>query len=302
MKSGNPSEWETGPPRRILGMKIWQVALLGGMAMLDCLVLVVGAVLLLGAVPSTPGGGLMADAPATSTPVVPPLGATVAPSPSITPMSLAFQLPTYTPYGTPAETFTPTPSETFTPTPSVTGMMEGWVKFSVPTIEIWMPGSFVAGNPKTDTDAIIASLKEKGANYNWDLLKKQLGSLRENYVMWAIDSYQINPNVVTNIAFAYGVPHPGEPLGDYATRLVRSLSDGFRLVEQSKARHPEYEAVLIILEPIESAETPTQMAFYFLRHQNLIWGVMCFTAADEMTVRLPDFNRMVETFRVLQPL
>ncbi len=292
MQFNTQPDWDTGAPRRILGMKVWQVALLGGMAALDCLVLVVGAVIILGAPLSGPGGGLAAGALATATPVVPTPGSTVAPTPSITPITMAFQFPTYTPYGTPAETFTPSPS--------VTGMMEGWVKFSQPTIEIWMPGTFAAGNPKTETEAIIASLKEKGANFNWDVIKKQLESVSENYVMWAIDSHQGNPEVVTNIAFVYDVPNPGEMLGDYTTRFVGAMSDSFRLVEQSKSRHPEYEAVLVILEDKESTGTPTQIALYALRHQDLVWDILCFTSADEMAVRLPDFNRMVESFRVLQ--
>ena len=290
MQSNDQADWDTSAPRRILGMKIWQAGLLGGMAALDCLVLIVGAVIILGAVPAAPGG--VAGAPATSTPVVPPLGSTLAPSPSITPITMAFQFPTYTPYGTPAETFTPSPS--------VTGMMEGWVKFSVPTIEIWMPGSFAAGNPKTETDAIIASLKEKGANFNWDVIKEQLESVTENYVMWAINSHQGNPEFVTNIAFLYDVPNPGEPLRDYTTRFVGAMSDSFSLIEQSSARNPEYEAVLVILESKAGGGTPTRMAVYSLRVQNLVWDIICFTAADEMAGRLPDFNRMVETFRVLR--
>jgi len=291
MYSDNQADWDTSAPRRILGMKLWQVGLLGGMAALDCLVLVVGAVIILGAIPATPGGSV-AGVPATSTPVVAPLGATVAPSPSITPITMAFQFPTYTPFGTPAETFTPTPS--------VTMMMEGWVKFSVPEVEIWMPGSYAAGNPLTGTDAIIASLKEKGANFNWDVIKEQLESITDNFVMWAIDSHQGDPDVVTNIAFVYDVPNPGEPLADYATRYVGAMSDSFRLVEQSSARHPEYEAVLVILEALDTTTTTTQIALYALKHEGLVWDIMCFTSADEMSERLPEFNRMVETFRVLQ--
>ncbi|MBN2084437.1 MAG: hypothetical protein JW748_04370 [Anaerolineales bacterium] len=162
MHSSNPSEWETGAPRRILGMKVWQVVLLGGVALMDCLVLVVGAVIILGSIPSTPGGGLIAGAQPSSTPVIPPPGPTLAPTPSITPITLAFQFPTYTPFGTPAETMTLTPSPT--------GIMDGWEKFSVPEMEVWLPGSYAAGKPQTEADAIIASLKEKGAfpNADWD--------------------------------------------------------------------------------------------------------------------------------------
>jgi hypothetical protein len=291
----NQADWDAGAPRRILGMKVWQVALLGGMAVLDCLVLVVGAVIILGGIPPAPGGGSVAGAPAASTPVAPSIGPTLAPSPSVTPITMAFQFPTYTPYGTPAETFTLTPT--------FTGLMDGWVKFTVPEIEVWLPGSFVAGKPQTEADAIIASLKEKGAfpNADWDGVKEMLMSQGEGIVMWAIDSYQGNPEGITDIAFIYGGPNAGEPLTDIATSFVGTMSDDYIFVEQqSSVRHPEYEAVMVMLEAKDSGEAPTQTAaFYVLRAYNEVWGILCETAKDEMNERLPIFNRIVGSFRVL---
>jgi hypothetical protein len=291
MQFNTQPDWDTGAPRRILGMKIWQAAMLGGMAVLDCLVLVVGVVIILGAVPSAPGGGLAANAPATATPVVPPLG----PSPSVTPLTMAFQFPTYTPYGTPAETFTPSPS--------ATGVLDGWVKYTVPEIEVWLPQSYAAGEPQTEADAIIASLKEKGANpnINWSGVKNALEAQDEAIVLWAFDSFQGNPEILTNIAFIYGGYDAVEPLTDIATQFAGSMSDEYILIEQqSGVRHPEYEAVMVILEAKNTDGGPTETAaFYVLRARNEVWGILCDTASDEMDERLPIFNRMVETFRML---
>ncbi len=291
MQFDNQPDWDTSAPRRILGMKIWQAAMLGGMAVLDCLVLVVGVVIILGAVPPTPGGGLAANAPATGTPVVPPLG----PSPSVTPLTMAFQFPTYTPYGTPAETFTPSPS--------ATGVLDGWVKYSVPEIEVWLPQSYAAGEPQTEADAIIASLKEKGANpnINWSGVKDVLEAQNEAVVLWAFDSFQGNPEILTNIAFIYGGYDAVNPLTDIATQFAGSMSDEYTLIEQqSGVRHPEYEAVMVILEAKNAGGGATETAaFYVLRARNEVWGILCDTASDEMDERLPIFNRMIETFRML---
>jgi hypothetical protein len=259
MKSGNPSEWETGPPRRILGMKIWQAVILGGMAVMDCFVLVVSAVVIIRSTPSSAGGSV-ASAAATAMPV----------------------------------------AVTMEPTPVRSELMDGWVKFAVPEMEVWLPGSFAAGKPKTGADAIIASLKEKGAHFNWDVINEQLESVTENYVMWAVDSYQGDPDVITNIAFVYDVPNPGELLADYATRFVGAMSDSFVLIEQANVRHPDYDAELVILESKPASGTPARMAIYALRDRDLVWVIMCFTAADELDGRLPVFNQIVGTFRVLQ--
>jgi hypothetical protein len=290
MYPDNQADWTTGAPRRILGMKLWQAAILGGMAALDCLVLVVGAVIIISSIPS-PAGGSLANAAPTATPVVPPMGPTLAPAASETPLTMVFQFPTYTPFGTPAET------QTFTPSP--TGMMDGWAKFAVSEIEVWLPESYAAGKPQTETDAIIASLKEKGANFNWDVITENMGSVSENYVMWAIDSHQGNPDVVTNIAFIYDLPNPGEPLTDYTTRFVSEMSDSFTLIEQSRLRHPVYEAALVILESKDINGARTRIALYSLYDNNLVWNILCLTAADEMAERMPVFNRMVDSFRVL---
>ena len=80
------------------------------------------------------------------------------------------------------------------------------------------------------------------------------------------------------------------------------MSDEYTLVEQqSGVRHPEYEAVMVILEAKNAGAGSAQTAaFYVLRARNEVWGILCETAGNEMDERLPIFNRMVESFRVLQ--
>ncbi len=280
----NPDDWKANLPPRILGMKLWQVGLLGGMAAVDCLVLIVGAVVVLGSLPSSG----IAAAPPVPTPN-PPAGS--VPLPSETPLTMVFQFPTYTPYGTPAETLTPTASPT--------GVMEGWVRFAVPEVEIWMPGSYAAGKPQTDSQAIIASLQEKGANYNWTAIEEQLSSASPNYVLWGIDSYQGNPMIVTNVAVIYDYPNPGEPLSEYATRFIGAISEDFVLLEQTKLRHPLYEVERVILETKDPQGTPMRIALYAALEKNRVWNILCLTAADEMNARLPAFDRMMGTFKTL---
>ncbi|MBN2084436.1 MAG: hypothetical protein JW748_04365 [Anaerolineales bacterium] len=129
-----------------------------------------------------------------------------------------------------------------------------------------------------------------------------LESQGEGVVMWAIDSYQGNPESITDIAFIYGGSDTGEPLMDIATSFVGLASADYIFVEQqSSVRHPAYEAVMVMLEAKDSGEAPTQTAaFYVLRAHNELWGILCETAKDEMNKRLPIFNRIVETFRALQ--
>jgi hypothetical protein len=285
MKSIDEAGWVA--PRRILGMKIWQAALLGGLGMMDCLAVVVGLAIVFGSgLPSLP-----AAPPPTATPPPPTEGPTLTPTLSETPLTMVFQFPTYTPFGTPAETETPTA----TPTEST----EGWVKFAVPAVEIWMPGTYAAGDPHKDAAAIVAVLQQMGANYNWSVIEQQLKTSPDNYVLWGIDSRQGNPAIVTNVAVAYDFPNSGEPLADYATRFVGAISDSFDLIESKNLRHPEYEVQRILLDTKDTEGTPMRIAMYAMRDGNIIWDMICFTAVDEMDSRLPSFDQMAVMFRAL---
>ncbi len=293
MGSFDQADWEAGAPRRILGMKIWQAAILGGMVMMDCLVLVAGTAIVIGSISSSSPEVAAVNHPSTSTPSRQMVGPTLAPTPSVTPLTMVFQFPTYTPFGTPADSPTRTPTST--------DIFAGWVKFTVPEAEIWMPGTYAAGDPHTDIDAIIASLKEKGAEYNWEVIEEKLTTASENYVLWGIDSYQGNPAVVTNVAIAYDFPNSGESLSEYTTRFVGAISKDFLLIEQQKVKHPEYEVERAILETKDTSGTPMRIALYAVRDGNIVWDIICYTAVDEMNQRLPSFNQMVDSFRVLTP-
>jgi hypothetical protein len=295
MQSEDNSGWNSGGGRRILGMKIWQLSLLGGMGLMDCLVLIVGVVFVLGSAGSRSQGQVAVALPTaepTQTAAEIPVPTADAPPTAEEPTAtLDYLFPTFTPLGT--------LPDTATPTATATSSMEGWVKYSVTEVEIWMPGSFAAGNPHTDAKAIVAFLKDKGANFNFDNIEKDLKDSSSNYVLWGIDSIQGNPAIVTNVAILYDYPHPGEPLADYATRFIGEMSPGFNVIEQAKVKSTLYEIDQVILETKNPQGAALRIALYAVRDQNIIWDVLCVTAADEMDDRLPSFDQMVDTLRVM---
>jgi hypothetical protein len=279
-------------PRRILGMKTWQIAALGGMALLDCLVLVAGVAVILNSMASRTANPITAAVP-TAEPAPTDAGAPVptveAPSESTaTPDVL---LATYTPFGTPAD------SPTFTPT--VTSSMEGWIKVSVREVELWMPGTFAAGNPHTDAKAIVAALKAMGANYQFDTIENNLTKSASNNVLWGIDSVQGNPNIITNVIVSYVFATAGESMTDYTTQSIGGMSDKFSLIEEGKVNSPTYEIERVILESKDASATRVRLVLYVVRDQNIFWNIACITAVDEMNDRLPVFELMVATFKVL---
>jgi hypothetical protein len=289
MFSHDSSGWSPGAPRRILGMKVWQVLLLAGIAVMDCVVLVVGLAIVLGGKPSASPE----QASASSPPV--PAGLTVAPtltpSPSETPLTMVFQFPTYTPYGTPPDT------PTFTPT--YTQLMTGWARFYTPLVEMWMPSSYAAGNPHIEANAIIASLKDKGAEFDWENLETRMDDAGDTIVFWGVDSRRGIPGVVTEVLVSYDFPNPGEPLADYANRFIGRVSDTFVVIEQRHVPHPLYELERLIMETKDVQGIPVRYALYAAREKNIVWDILCATASDEMNDRLIEFDLMVQSFRSL---
>ncbi len=107
--------------RRVLGMTPQQIAILGGLAILACVLFTVAGCFFLQGAPS-----MLAPAPQN----------TLLPQFTATP----FVIPTLVP----TETSTPVPYEMLIP--------EGWVQFKTELVEIWLPKEFQKGNPKKSDD------------------------------------------------------------------------------------------------------------------------------------------------------
>ena len=280
MYSDVPAGRDSGAPRRLLGMKTWQAVLLAAMAVMDCLVIVVGAAVVLGPLLAGGGGTSAASLSATQT--------AEGAAPSLTPITMVFQFATFTPFGTPA----------VSPTPTRGDWMEGWVQVSVPAAEMWMPASYAAGDPHTGADAIIAALQDKGANYTWDFLREQMTGVEENYVMWGIDSHQGNPAVITNLAVIYNRLLSGESLSEYADRFLSENAEAFVLIAREPFAHPAYEAERLILSAVGVEDVPRRFVLYAIRDGDLAWNIFGVTSMEEFPDRLSEFDRMAGSFRV----
>jgi hypothetical protein len=282
MNADDRAGWDSGTPRRIVGMKAWQAVLLALMAVM---VIVVGLAIVLG--PLLMGGGAEADA--AGLPSSPADETGPAPSPSQTPITMVFQFPTFTPYGAPLES----------PTPTREDWMEGWVKVAVSEVEMWMPGTYAAGDPHTEADSIIAALQDEGANYNWDFLREQMTGVDETYVLWGIDSRQGNPAIITTVAVIYDRISSDQSLSEYANAFLSENADAFTLIEREPFAHPAYEAERLVLGDIEAEEIPKRYVLYAVRDGGFVWNFFCATALEEITDRLPEFDQMAGSFHIL---
>jgi hypothetical protein len=284
MRMVDPAPGKSGTDHRILGLKVRQAAFLGSLAAMDCILLMAGVALVL-------------SAPRTSASTATPAPQAADPS-SLPPNDIP---PRYV--EPPGSTATVDDSSAATPTPfpSPTSLTEGWIRIGVEEVEILAPATYAGGDPHVDSKAIMEDLEAKGADYNFELLEEKMMTSSENTVLWAIDSRQGNPEVVTNVVILYDFPRTGESLAEYAARFVGSTFKDLLLVEQREMESPLYEIRQAILETREGQGTPMSFIIYAVLDRDVVWDVLCVTATDEFGGRLPQFDAIAGTFRAISP-
>jgi hypothetical protein len=264
-------------------MKAWQSALLGGFAALDCLVLVAGVFIALGA----------PHAFTVSNPVSLPASGN---------LPAAGETPEYPAAADFSSTdLSPTHIPTLTPTvvPSPTSLTEGWIRIGVKEAEIRTPPTYAGGDPHADSKAIVEGLKAKGSDYDFDFLEGRMKASSENTVLWAVDARQGNPTVVTMVLVLYDFPRPGESLSDYSVRFAGATFTGLAPMERRTIHGTAYEIERMLLETPEGQGTRMNYVYYAVPDQDVVWDILCVTAKDEFAGRLPQFDAIADSFRVL---
>jgi hypothetical protein len=280
MRTVGPAPGKTGTENRILGMKVRQAALLGGLAALDCLALVAGVVVALRALHASPASNSDAISANNRLPA-------------------AGETPEFPAAAGDSSTDTPTSTPTVIPSP--TSLTGGWIRIGVMEAEIWTPPTYAGGDPHADSAAIVEGLKAKGADYDFDFLEESMAASSENTVLWAIDARQGNPAVVTIILVLYDFPRPGEPLSEYTIRFAGATFSGLTPLERRTIHGSAYEIERLLLETPEGQGTAMSFVYYAVLDQDVVWDILCVTAMDEFDARLPQFDAVADSFRVLSP-
>ncbi|MCI0475443.1 MAG: hypothetical protein L0Y55_04295, partial [Anaerolineales bacterium] len=119
-------------------------------------------------------------------------------TPTITPTFTRTALPTSTNTLVPTATHTPTitPTPTRLPLPTA-APPPGWKKLESANIELWVPGSFVGGDPVKDKDALLKALRAFGSEY-----VASFKSVEQNpnaFAIYAIDTRLGSTGFITTI-------------------------------------------------------------------------------------------------------
>ncbi len=257
------------PPRRYLGMTVTQLAVVGALALLACLLMAVLGYLIL--------QNLLAR-PAVSAPPVGP----EMPSPTFT--------------ATPAPTETPTP--TATPIPYESVLPAGWNQLRYLTVELWVPPSFVGGGMFDQRESTLAAIAALGPDFSSVI--QSADRYPPTTVLLAVDSNLGRYFVITNL-IVFFEPVPFSDLDAYPNYYLATYYPGGTTTPfmQENRRYairdwPARRFIITLRQgTVEVAET-----VYLLQDGETIWALSCVTSTAELYERLPVFDQIAQTLRV----
>lgn len=231
------------------------------------------------AIPPTP-----TDTPSptfTTTPTEPP---TATPSP-VPPSPTAL----------PADTPTPNPSPTATPNSDLT-IPTNMTRYAGKDVEIYLPSSYVGGDPSKDLPFFLERLETLGTEYT-----KAADFIRDNpsaIPFWAFDTQVNRLGSLTSAVILKERVFSGVTLELYMDISLKQLPSDIKILSRETMQIGKYPAGRVMAEQ-EVLGAQVEQLMYILKDGNTFWLVIYSTEFGEFEERLPTFEKSVRTFRPL---
>lgn len=250
-----------------------------------------------------PAGAPAATAPAEATePPLPTATAPIAPTmlppaPTRTSEPTAPPAPTWTPTTITPPTMAPTAAQ---PVPTSTPLAgpAGWSKFAGSGVELWLPASFVGGDPAQTLDFVIDAISRRGE------MCRQLATLyeqnREEFLTRAIVAADCDASGgVDGSATMVNVESVELKAGTTVTTMLASLAD------QSKQQGAQVALDITHLagyetQHLEIIQGEIVDSIYFIVTPRFNWAIRFVSTLNQVDKNRPIFDQSAQTF-VLQP-
>ena len=254
----------------------------GGSRVMRAPIAVVAALGLLAAAAACSQSGSTTPAPTTIPPTTAATGIPSTPAPTaISPTPAATAIPS-----TPVPTAIPA-----TPGPVV---LE---KFDSRFVELWLPDTFVGGDPKSvDLEALAGEID--GLNPTAIQVARLVEKLPHVYSMLAIDT-NVGEHDIPNMVFVVRDYNREEfVLQDMVDSEVSHQTGYMVLVSSEIIPVGSYEAHRFVLQEL-SIEMPTsKQVVYSFKDGNNVWSVNFTTSSEEYDLRSPGFEEGMLSFNI----
>lgn len=181
--------------------------------------------------------------------------------------------------------------------PTATQSLPGWHMLSGVGMEIWMPDSFEGGNLEEDLDWILENIRRLGPEY------AQMADLMERnpsiFVIWAFDSEVGDSGFLTNVNVTTEKGPSSITLDTYLDIMEGKIPHDFQVKEREITTLNDMPAARLIVTFNISGVSGKELA-YVVKDGTFFWVITCATGADEFAGRLPVFEQISATFRILR--
>ena len=212
----------------------------------------------------------------------------------------------------------------------------GWQKFETEKLDLWLPDSYIGGDPRSDLRSVVEQSKKLGPMYQflakatpssehrteeewrrrfarqWSKGKTKEGAVE--FFFSAFDSEVHGEPQLVDFLFAevrvwrekVGFLRRREPLQTYLLKSAKDASSriGARLVEQTLVRLGPYESGRLVMDlatkKLVGRMIPAALRqlSYVIRGRGEFWGLQYTVAPDNWDRLLPVFEESASTLRL----
>ena len=252
--------------KRYFGMTVVQLLVLGCLALVACVTLAGGGVIVNGVI----GGD----------------GFSLLPSP----MPTSTPAPTSTPYLTETPTLVPTatliPYEELVPS--------GWDQYTTTTLELWVPPQFKPVDVEKELQATIKFYRDQG----YDDLAQQLEDNPPAYVFWFRDTKPSANSLYTAGITLEPVLVTGTSLDEFLDQRYANGPQEYHVVNRQEFQVGNYEARRVLLEGNLNT-VYVSIAQYVIFDGVNAWVINCTAHINDFYTLLPEFDKVAHTFRLI---
>lgn len=218
--------------------------------------------------------------------------ATPSPAPSATPTETATVTHTPVPSDTPEPTATATPSHT--PQAEISAP-DGFLLLEGRSSRVYVPETFVGGNPEEDLDLIIEKVAQLGPEY--ENATRNIENNRQNIDLFALDTRVGQKGTLSNLVIAKEEVFSVVTTEMYVEAIISQFSSDsrFNLVSQDDFEMILYPAQRVIFTQ-EILDQELFQAFYITKIGRNVWVLTYTTGIAESEAYLEEFDASARTF------
>lgn len=185
------------------------------------------------------------------------------------------------------------PEATSSPSPIAKAPGPDWAKFEGGGVELWLPDTYVGGDPDVELETILEELFAA----DFDRMARALEQNPSIYSIWAFDANVGDAPFLTSVNVNEVPVSSATTVEAYMEGLAGQFPPHFKVVEGGTLSFQGYDAARWIIE-VGLPDPRSKELLYVLKDDDRMWNLTFVTDIEEFDERLPEFEESARTFTV----